>query len=405
MIQLIKLAYRDLGRNRRRSFLSALALGIGLALLLLMAAVIEGEMGGALKTAIELDTGHLEVRSQTYQEGRASLAWQDLIENPDQLASKIAALEPVLVATPRLLANGIVSMRTESAGVRIVGVVAQSDANRPLRDGLLEGDFIEDDDREGIVIGRPLAEKLDLGAGSRVNLLANTSNGDVDEQPFIVRGVYTTGTPAFDENTVLMPLAKAQTITRTEDHASSIFVLLDDQDQVDAVAAALTGTGLEVVTWEEANELLMEWERMADSYMVLLYVIVLAITATVIVNTLVMAVFERMREIGILSALGMTSRRITMLFLAESIMLALGGVVLGLVIGGALVGYATEFGIRIGDIGMTGIMLGETIYAQLNLSDIVVLSITALLVTIVASLYPAWLASRLEPVDALRAGQ
>jgi ABC-type lipoprotein release transport system permease subunit len=139
--------------------------------------------------------------------------------------------------------------------------------------------------------------------------------------------------------------------------------------------------------------------------MALLYVIVLAITATVIVNTLVMAVFERQREIGILSALGMTSRRITLMFLIESTLLAIGGIAIGLVIGGVLVAYATKYGFHVGDLGMTGIMLGETIYAHLTLSDTLTLSFTALIVTIVAALYPAWLAARMEPVDALRGGQ
>ena len=92
MIQLFKMAFRDLGRNRRRSFFSALALAMGLALLLLMAAVINGEMRGALESSIKLQSGHLQVRAESYDENKTSLAWEDLIENPQALAAQIAAL-------------------------------------------------------------------------------------------------------------------------------------------------------------------------------------------------------------------------------------------------------------------------------------------------------------------------
>ena len=239
MIQTIKMAFRDLGRNRRRSFFSALALGIGLALLLLIAAVLNGEMRGAMDTAIQLQSGHLQVRAKTYDDDKTSLDWQDLVENPEQIAAQIAALEPVLVATPRLFASGIVASGDRSAGVRIFGIDPASAANAPYRDGLVAGAYITPDDREGMLIGQTLADKLGLKAGDTFNLLVNTSNGDVDEQRFTVRGIYSTHTPAFDESTLLMPLAKAQAISGAGDHASTIFVLLKDREQTGAVVDAL----------------------------------------------------------------------------------------------------------------------------------------------------------------------
>jgi ABC-type lipoprotein release transport system permease subunit len=139
--------------------------------------------------------------------------------------------------------------------------------------------------------------------------------------------------------------------------------------------------------------------------MVPIYLIVLGITATVIVNTLVMAVFERTREIGVLSAIGMRSRRIMLMFLAESSLLAVGGIAMGLLLGALLVGYASRVGFYIGNMGITGIMMGERIYAYMTLHDVVVLSLLALGVTLVAALYPAALAARLEPVAALHSEQ
>ena len=405
MLQLIKMAYRDLGRNRRRSFFSSLALGMGMALLLLMAAVIEGEMRGSMDNTIKLQSGHLQVEANTYDENKTSLAWEDLIENPDQVASKIAGLAPVKVATPRLFASGIVAAGDESVGVRIIGIDPPSVANDPFRDGIVSGEYLTADDRAGLLLGQPLAKKLTLKAGDQVNLLVNTSNGDVDQQLFTVRGIYSTHTPGYDDSTIFLPLAKAQAITQAENHASTIFVLLNDREQTDAVAAALQSSTYKIVTWTQANELLIQTEQFANAYMYILYLIVLAITATVIVNTLVMSVFERTREIGILAAIGMKGGRIMTMFFAESSMLAVGGILMGLVLGALLVYYATVYGFYIGNMGITGMMFGETIYAHLTLSDTITLTILTFVVTLLGGLYPALLAARLEPVEALRGGE
>jgi ABC-type lipoprotein release transport system permease subunit len=405
MLQLYKMAFRNLGRNRRRSFFSALALAIGMALILLMAGVITGEMRDAMSLSIRLQTGHLQVQSKTYDQTKNSLAWEDLVANPDQIVAQIAALPPVQVATPRLYASAIFEMSDRSVGVQVYGVDPPSAANAPFRDGIVSGQFLTADDREGVLIGQSLADKLGLKAGDQVNLLVNTANGDVSEQPFIIRGIFTTHTPGYDESTLLMPLSKAQAITGAENHASAVFVLLKDQDQTAAVAAALKSDQYQVKTWQQMNEFMLQYEQMANAYIGVLYLIVLIITATVIVNTLIMAVFERTREIGILAAIGMRGGRIMALFFAESSLLALGGIIMGFVLGGALVAYASRYGFYIGNFGATGIMLGERLYAYLTMSDVINLTLMALIVTLLAALYPAILAARMEPVEALRGGK
>ncbi len=401
MINYFRLAYRNLGRNRRRSALSALALGLGVALLLLMAGFFEGEMRSAMESSLRLQSGHLQVRPVGYEEDKLSLAWEDLIENPEQVAAQIATLEAVADAAPRLMASGILTVRDEAVGVQVLGVDPASASNAPYREGLLSGSFLEADDREGILIGRPLAEALGLSAGSKVNLLVNTSDGLVNEQAFVVRGVYSTATPTLDKLVVLMPLAKTQTITGAQNRASIIFVLLKDREQAPVVAQAIQGKNIEVKTWQELNQLLIETENFSNAYLLLLNLIVLGVTATVIVNTLVMAVFERTREVGILAAIGMKGRQIMTLFLAEAGFLALGGIGFGLPIGWALCAYFGKKGFYIGDLGITGMAFGERIYTYLTLEAASSLLITALILTLLASLYPAILAARLEPVEAL----
>ncbi len=405
MHPLLKLALRNLTRNRRRSFFSALALGIGLALMLLMSAFFEGEMRQSLDASIRLNSGHLQVRAVGYDEDKASLAWEDLIAQPQALAAQVATLPVVVAATPRLYASAMVAYGEDTVGVRLMGVDPASPANAPYRDGLVAGQFLAADDREGVLLGKTLADDLGLAVGDRLNLLANTANGDLDGQEFTVRGIFSTKVPGYDQGTILMPLAKAQALTRAEDHASVLFVLLADRAQTGAAAAALQGGAYEVVTWEELNALLIQFDEFGNAYVSVLYLIVLGITATVIVNTLVMAVFERTREIGILAAIGMRPGRIRALFLIESGLLALGGVALGLILGSLLALYGARNGFYIGNMGVTGIPMGERIYPVLTAQAGVNLAIMALVITCLAALYPAALAARMEPVHALHGGE
>jgi len=404
MLQILKMAFRDLGRNRRRTFFSALAVSIGLALLMLMSSVINGEMGNAIRSAILLQSGHIQIRSTTYDANKSSLKWEDLVESPDTLAGQIETLPQVKAATPRLFASGFLSAGDESAGVQIYGVDPASSANDPYRQGLLSGDFITADDREGILIGQPAADKLHLKAGDQVSLSVNTSNGDVLEQTFTVRGIFTTNTYAFDNATIFMPLAKAQAITQTENHASTIFVLLNKDSDTDSVVTALqVAPNLEVLTWRDLNSLFVEFETMANSYIAFFYLIILAITASVIINTLIMSVYERTREIGILSAIGMRGGRILWLFLTESSLLAVGGVIMGWLLGYGAIAWFNVSGFYIGNMGLSGMLVSNTIYAEPAMNDIISVTVMTFIVTLLAGLYPAVTASRLEPVTALRA--
>ena len=121
MFQLFKMAYRNLNRNRRRSILSALAVSLGLALLLFMASIVKGEMQGAMQTTIALQSGDLQVRAASYVEEKSSLKWEDLVANPNQVAAQIKSIPHVTIATPRLFASGIINTSSEAIGVQLYG--------------------------------------------------------------------------------------------------------------------------------------------------------------------------------------------------------------------------------------------------------------------------------------------
>jgi len=234
----------------------------------------------------------------------------------------------------------------------------------------------------------------------------NTSEGNVDEQKFTVRGIFSTGTTAYDKGIVFLPLAKAQAFSGAQNHASMIFILLKDREQADVVATAIKGEGFQVKTWTQMNELLVLVNDFSNAYLAIINLIILGVTATVIVNTLLMSVFERTREIGILSAIGMKGRQIITLFLAEASLLALGGITFGSLAGWALSAYFGKVGIYFGDLGISkDMILQDRIYTTLTLDSAINLIVTAFIITLLASLYPARMASRMEPVEALHKAQ
>ncbi len=400
-----KMAYRNLGRHRRRTVFTGLALAMGTALLMFVAAFFQGEMRSSLETTLRLNSGHLQVRAANYDPDKLSVAWEYLIENPQQVVAQIEALDQVQTATPRLFASGIVSVQDDFAGVQIMGVDPASEANDPYV--IVDGQFVTADDRDGIVIGYPLAETLGLGVGDQLNLLVNTSDGTVDEQLFTVRGIFSTGTTAYDKGVVFLPLAKAQAFSGAGDHASLIFVLLKDREQADFVAKAIPSQNFQVKTWKQLNELLVLLNDFSNVILSVMYLIILSITAIVIVVTLLMSVLERTREIGILTAIGMKGRQVVALFLAEASLLALGGITVGTLAGWAVSAYFGKVGIYFGDLGLSSneLIVQDRIYTILPLDSAILLIALAFVITLVFSLYPAWMASRMEPVEALHKAQ
>lgn len=400
------IAYRDLGRNKRRSGLTLVAIALGLALLVVTAGLIEGAITGAIENSIQLQTGHIQIREESYDADKLSMKWEHLIVNAEELAAQVGSIPQVKAASPILWANGILVAGEESVGVRINGIDPLSETSAPFQGNIVSGNYLESDDRGGILIGQRLAKNIGLNVGDQINLLINTSDGQPDDAIFTIRGLYNTGTPTYDESTILMPISKAQAFARAEGRASIIFILLNDKDNAETVATALKAPHFEVLDWYQLNQLILQAVEASMGIMYIMYLIVMAVVAVVIANTLLMSVFERTREMGILAALGMKGKQILAMFILEASTLGVIGIILGIILGSVGVFYLATQGWNIGEtatVASAEIAYGETIYARFAPQETINLSVVAMIIILLASLYPAWLAAKLEPIDALRA--
>jgi ABC-type lipoprotein release transport system permease subunit len=404
MFKLWKIAFRDLTRHTRRTLLTLIAVALGVAVLVVLSGIIAGMVDGAVENGIRYQTGHVQVRTASYDEDKLGLSRKELLSDLPSHIARALSIKGVKVATPLLWVNANLGLHEQSINVRVFGIDPASQAYDPVRKNIVQGRFLLPDDTRSILVSQRLANQLDLNVGQEISVLASTADAHPSEMIFTISGLFDNGIPVLDNSMVYMPIHSLQALTQTDGLASILFILLDSKAKAVQVANDLAAPDLKVLTWRDQQILSTIESTLGMVYMI--YLIVLAVVAVIISNTLLMATFERTREIGILVSLGMKRRQVLSTFMLEAAMLGLIGVLIGDLLGTMGVIYLAEQGWPLGEtasITTADVAYGTTIYASFAPSDMVGLSVAGLVIILLASLYPAWLASRMEPVNALRA--
>jgi ABC-type lipoprotein release transport system permease subunit len=411
-MMLWKIAWRNLWRHRGRTLIMASAVALAYALLLVGMGINDYMHQRMLTEAARAAGGDILVHADGYWDTRAT----DLVmADGARTVAAVAAVPGVEAAIPRVLTMALLSTSADSRPVMLQGI--QPDVEQRLQDHgrhLTEGSFLDDDRRDGMVLGRRLAERLEVGIGDRVVLTATGPDGEMTRALFHLSGVLQTGTRELDEIMGFTTLAAAQRALGMGSAITQVGVVLDDGAPVDLVAARVAATlgternGIEVLTWADAVPEMVGMLRM-DAAMDAIYMgIIFLVVLFSITNTFLMAVMERVRELGLLNALGLDHRGIGRLVLNETVLLTALALAAGLVLG--LAGHlaVNHWGIPLSAYGIDEFEMGGVdasdmvIYSLVQPMKWLIASLIVAAATIASALYPAWRATRLAPAEAMR---
>ena len=424
VLLLMKIGWRNLWRNPRGTLLTALALGLGLTLLLVSLGLLDGGREQAVDNAVRFGTGHVVIQAQGYQDiGSQELLLPARVVSMTGEFLHTEALKPVVRGvSPRLLASGLLSSAANADGVRIMGVIPQAErAVSLIPQRIVEGNYFHDDQPSGVVIGTDLARKLAVKIGGKVVLMTQAvpqpdtkttdeAGGEMQSTLLRVTGIFRTGVQAIDAHVIQLPLPEAQALLGAPDRVTQVAVLLEREGDSQRVAQGLrkqlAGVPVEILPWRESMPTMAQMLSLDEAFNYVMNGAVLAMVGLGILNTILMRVLERRYEFGLCSALGLRPVQLAIMIIGESLALTAISLALGLVLGLSAHHYFATAGLdlrRFFNSSLpTALVFDPIIYSRLSLTRIASSVGIVFLMAIVISFYPAFKAARTELPGALK---
>ncbi len=400
---LFRLAWRNLWRNHRRTVIMLGAIGIGVWAMIFMTALTRGMVDQMIIDSIEVMPGHVQMHNPNFADDPSvsnQIGYSDA-----ELTEKFSDAGFEAWAS-RVKVPAIITSERDSRGITLLGVDPSAERNISFFDyDGVEGRFLSDADDKGIVIGKRMAEKLETDLGKRVVIMSQDPDNEIADRGFRIVGLYSASTRAVEEAYAYVGRTTAQTMLHIGDSTTEVVFLGDDYRNVepvfDAVISAVDDS-VSVRRWYEIDTYLGTMMGVMDGFVLIWVVVIFLALSFGLVNTLVMAVFERVREIGLMLALGMKPSSILSQIIIESMLLLALGLTVGNVLAWATV-VPLQDGIDISVVSEGMEMWGASsmLYPKLYASDMILASGVVLLLGFFASLSPAWRASRYEPVEAI----
>ncbi len=402
-----KLAWRNMWRNWRRTAIALVAIVLGLVLLIFFDGMITGSDQAIFGNAVKIYGGNLQVHAPGYRDKVRRLPLLPL-ENADAVVAAAAENPDVVAAARRINTGGVVLSGDKSLPVTITGVDPAVEAKVSLQaTSIAEGRYLLEEEGDAILIGKGLADRLDLKVGDRTTLLGHSKHETLRQRTMTVVGIYDVGAPDLEKGMVFITLPEAQSLYNLRDQVTEVAITLQDVNQEVAVLPNLQRElpGYEVDSWKTLKPEITETLSSKAMFTNIMGIVVVLIASIGILNLQLMAVFERTREMGVLAAMGMKGRQVMWLFLLEGTMIGLIGAIVGCLLAVGLLSAINQAGgFNLGFAGSMGdvtALMGDRLYPAITPSSIFVRGAIVVVIAALASLYPAWQASRKEPAAAL----
>lgn len=402
---LIKLAWRNIWRAPRRTLITIGAITIGVVAIVFFFGLMDGMNSQTLENSIRGQTGHIKVYAKGYYKEPSV---SKMVKRPEEILKALAAEPHVLYALPRVNGPGLISTEEKSTGVMILGLdlekeEAISDYKRYVKAGRY---YIQSGE---LLVGKDLAKRLKAGIGSSVSLIVQGADGSIGAENYRIGGILQVGEFSMDSTLVVMPVSDAKALMGMGKGVSEITLFLDSSENTDAVMASLgkrlNMKEIELISWKEILTVLLSMRELVEIFKYIPLIILIVVTSLGILNTILMSVTERTREMGIMTALGTRPSLIVFLILLETSIMSLIGALSGASGGLALLYVFGKKGIDLSHWaeGLRTIPFHPTtIYPIMEGSSFYVAIVVVTISAVISAVYPAVKAARLRPVEAIR---
>lgn len=413
---LVKIAWRNVWRSRTRSAVVILAMAAGVWALSFVLSFSNGITYTYISNAIRDQLSHIQLHHPDFPEDKNSKYY---LSNADEMLEEIRQMPEVEAATARLLATGMVSSARTARGVQIIGVNPVTETKvTHFEKNIVEGEYFEEGRKNQILLSRRMAEKLKVKLRSRIVLTFQNLDGEITAAAFRVAGLFNTGNMITDDVQVfvqaadlkrnLVPQASADgapDLPEAEGIAQEMAVFLKDSKMVGPVKSRLKAAYPDALVedyWELSPQIELYETQINTSNSIIITIFMLALIFGII-NTMLMAVLERYKELGMLMAIGMKKGKIFTMIVLETLMLGIVAAPLGLGLGFTTVFLLQDTGIDLSafSAGLARFGINTTIFPVLNAKLYIQIATAVFITTLLASVYPARKAVKLRPVEAL----
>lgn len=402
---IVIMAWRNIWRNKMRSVVIILSIAIGLFAGIAVLALYKGMMKSRVRTVIDAEVGHLQIHDTSFKKDYEP---QFVISNGVDLLKNISSMPEVKLAAPRSITNGMLATATGSSGVQINGVIPalEYEASQ-LKKKIIEGNEFNPAKKNEVMIGKKLANKMKLKVGSKLVLTFTDTSGNIVSGAFRVAAVYQSDNAPLDERNVYVTMNDMNVLLGISNAFHELVVLLKNDEDIKTVQQKLKQKFpvYQIETWREISPETDLLVKTTDQYSYIIMVIIMLALAFGIINTMLMAILERTREIGMMMALGTNKIRIFSLVLMETIFLTLAGTPVGILIGWLTASYYNKHGLNLSGMGremMSSFGFNPLIYPEFPADKLMGVLLIVVITAIVSCLFPAMKALKLQPVEALR---